>query len=418
MQHEVLAVLAGQRVNLLRIAVGAQRGSHQRLGFAAGEQRRAVHAWQHAVADFDLAHGARVATVNAWLARQDLAAHDLRLDVEQHVVDLDLVDRSARGRQGCQGVGGDFASGLGACLLRADLIGRAQRLFGQGADLRDEGLVLGWRLPVPGRLAGITNQFVDGSDGHLALLMAEHHAAEHDFFAQLLGFGLDHQHGGIGARHHQIHLRIEQLRLAWVQHVLAVDVAHARRADGAIERDARDGHGRTRSDQRRDVSRHLRVERQHMNHDLDLVVEAFGKQRTQRPVDQARGQGLEFAGAAFALEEAARDLAGSVGLLDVVDRQREEVLARLGILRAHHGGQHHGVFDVDDHRAAGLAGDLAGFQHHGVLTPLERLGYLVEHAHRFLRLISAPCGWRLRPESPDNLARCHSSDVPFETTLE
>jgi hypothetical protein len=75
-QHEAVFVLAGQRVDALRIALGAQRGHHQRLGFAAREQRRAVGAGQHAVADFDGAHGARVAAVDAGLAGQDLAAHD------------------------------------------------------------------------------------------------------------------------------------------------------------------------------------------------------------------------------------------------------------------------------------------------------------------------------------------------------
>ena len=52
-QHEVLGVLAGQRVDALRVARGAERGDHQRLRFAAGEQGRAVGARQHAVADLD-----------------------------------------------------------------------------------------------------------------------------------------------------------------------------------------------------------------------------------------------------------------------------------------------------------------------------------------------------------------------------
>jgi ubiquitin len=62
---------------------------HQRLGFAAGEQRRAVGARQHAVADLDGAHGAGVAAVDARLAGQDLAAHDAGLDLEQQAFDLD-----------------------------------------------------------------------------------------------------------------------------------------------------------------------------------------------------------------------------------------------------------------------------------------------------------------------------------------
>ena len=222
--------------------------------------------------------------------------------------------------------------GLRAGLLRADLVGLAQRALGQLVDAGDEGLVLGRRLPVPGRLAGVAHQLVDGGDGDVALLMAEHHAAEHDLLGQLLGLALDHQHGGFGAGDDEVELRVEQLGLARIEHVLAVDVADARGADRAVERNAADGERGARADQRGDVGRDLGVERHHVDDHLHLVVEAFGKERPQRPVDQPRGQRLELARAAFALEEAAGDLAGGIGLLDVVDGQREEVLAGLGFL--------------------------------------------------------------------------------------
>ena len=39
----------------------------------------------------------------------------------------------------------------------------------------------------------------------------------------------------------------------------------------------------------------FRIERQDVDDDLHLVVEAFREQRTHRPVDQARGQRLELA---------------------------------------------------------------------------------------------------------------------------
>ena len=61
-------------------------------------------------------------------------------------------------------------------------------------------------LPVPFRLAGVAHQFVDGGDGDVALLVAEDHGAEHDFFGQLVGFGLHHQHGGFGAGDDQVEL--------------------------------------------------------------------------------------------------------------------------------------------------------------------------------------------------------------------
>ena len=66
--------------------------------------------------------------------------------------------------------------------------------------------------------------------------------------------------------------------------------------------------------------------------DLGLVAEALGEQRPDRPVDQARGQHLLLGRPAFALEEAAGDLAGGEGLLLVVHGEREEIVAGLRLL--------------------------------------------------------------------------------------
>ena len=380
-QHEAVLELAGQRVDALRVALGAQRGGHQRLRLAAREQRRAVGAGQHAAADLDGTHGAGVAAVDARLAVEDLAAHDARLDVEQQGLDLDRIEGHALLGQRRLDAGIGLAAGLGAGLLAADLVGRAQRALGQRRDRGHEGLVLGRRRPVPLGLAGLTHQLVDGGDGHLSLLVAEDHGAQHHLLGELVGLGLDHQHGGLGAGHDQVELAVGQLGVQRIEHVLAVDIAHAGGTDRAVEGDAADGQRGAGGDQRGNVGGHVGVQRQHVNHDLDLVVEALGEQRADGAVDQAAGERLELAGTALALEEAARDLAGGVGLLDVVDGQREEVLAGLGLGASHHGGQHHGVIDVDDHRAGRLAGDFAGFHRDGVLAPLERLGDLVEHAH-------------------------------------
>ncbi len=385
MQHEALAVLARQCVDHLGVTIGAQRGGHQGLSLATGEQCRAVGARQHAVADLDRAHGAGVATVDAGLTGQDLAAHDAGLDLEQQAVDFDAVEAQALFGQCSLDSGVGLAASLGAGLLGADLISSAQLRLGQFGHLGDEGLILGRCLPVPDRLAGVTHQLVDGVDRHLALVMTEHHGAQHHVFGQLVGLGFHHQHGSFGARHDQIQLGVGQLGLARVQHVFAIDITHAGCADRAVERDAGDGQRGRGGDHGGDVGLHLGVQAQHVNHHLHFIEEAFREQRADGTVDQTAGQGLQLAGAAFTLEEAARDLAGGIGLLDVVDRQREEVLARLGLGLGHHGGQHHGVFDVDDHGTAGLAGDLAGFHGDLMLAPLEGLGDFVEHAHGCLR---------------------------------
>ncbi len=384
MQHEAVFVVARQCVDALRVTLGAQRGHHQRLGFATREQGRTVGARQHAVADLDRTHGAGVAAVDARLAGQDLAAHDFGFDVEQHALDSHAVKRRAVGLQGGHHFGGHHAASLGAGLLGADLVRGLQLGSSQFVDTGDQRLVLGRRLPGPDRLAGVTHQFVDRIDRDVALLVAKHHGAQHDLFGQLFGFGLDHQHGGFGAGHDQVHLRILELGLARVQHVLSIDPGHTCGADRAIEWNAGNRQRGAGGDQGGNVAFDFRVQRQHMNHHLHFVEEAFRKQRADRAVDQARGQGLEFAGAAFTLEEAAGNAAGRIGFLEIVDGQREKVLAGFGVGLGNHGGQHHGAIHVDDDSAAGLARDFAGLHRDLVLAPLEGLGDFVENAHVFL----------------------------------
>ena len=86
-QQERLAVFAPDGVDDLGIAVGAERGDHQRLGLAPGEQRRTVGARQDADPDGDRPHGAGVAAVDARLAGQDAPAHDLALQRRERALD-------------------------------------------------------------------------------------------------------------------------------------------------------------------------------------------------------------------------------------------------------------------------------------------------------------------------------------------
>src|SRR5581483_1887180 len=94
-EHEALAVFAGERVDDLLVAAGAKGYRDQSLSLAARKKRGAVRARQHADAHGDRAHGARIAPVDARLAVEDLAAHDLRLEVEIDVLQLVRVDLDA-----------------------------------------------------------------------------------------------------------------------------------------------------------------------------------------------------------------------------------------------------------------------------------------------------------------------------------
>ena len=153
-----------------------------------------------------------------------------------------------------------------------------------------------------------------------------------------------------------------------IQQVLPVTVADARGADRALERDARQRERGGSAEHRGDVRVDVRIERHDRGDHLHFVEEALGEQRADRAVDQARGERLLLRRPAFALEEAAGDAAGRVGLLDVVDRQREEVLVRVGVLAADGGDEDHGVAHGDEDRAVGLAREAAGFDGDSVRT--------------------------------------------------
>ena len=206
--------------------------------------------------------------------------------------------------------------------------------------------------------------------------MREHHRAQHLVFRQLLGFGFDHHHGVVRAGNHEVEAAFLQLLLRGVQLVLAVLEADARRTDRAHEGHARECQGSRRGDHRHDVGLVLAVVAENLRDHVDFVVETFGEQRAHGAVDQAAGQRLMLGGAALALEEAARDAAGSGELLLIVDGQREEVLAFLHRLGGGDGAQNYGLAVGGHHGPVGLAGDLARFQGQRAAAPFDRLlGY-------------------------------------------
>ena len=180
-----------------------------------------------------------------------------------------------------------------------------------------------------GSLAALLGQLDDRVDHRLERLVAEHHGAEHDLFRQLLRLGFDHQHAFGGAGDDEVELRGRQLVEPRVEHVSAVDIADARAAIGP-----RNGMPEIVSAAEAPIIATMsgsfsRSWLKRGADDLGLVAEAGGEQRPDRPVDQARGQHLLLGRPAFALEEAARDLARGEGLLLVVDGQREEIDAGL-----------------------------------------------------------------------------------------
>ena len=147
-----------------------------------------------------------------------------------------------------------------------------------------------------------------------------------------------------------------------------VDEAHRGRAAIA----GASGHGD-------DVGAVLQVMAENRGDDLRVALVALDEKGADRPVDQARDQRFLLGRTAFALEVAARDLAGGVGLFLVVDGQREEVLARLGLLGTDHGDQHLHATHGHDDGTGGLAGDATGLEGDALVAELELLANDIEH---------------------------------------
>src|SRR5690606_17912927 len=239
--------------------------------------------------DVDGAYGARVASVDARLAVENLAAHDARFDVEEDFLHDVRIDVFEFARDLLQRVAADFVQARVAGLFLLDREGFAHLTLDQLGDARDERFVRRCRLPIPRLLARFVGQFVDGVDRGLHLLVTIDHAAQHHVFGQFLGFGLDHQHGVFGARDNQIHVAQLELRGGGVEYVVAVDVAHARRADRAVEGNAGNRQRGGNTQHRDDIGIDFGIDRHHGRHDLDLVIKALGEQRTDGAVDQTRG---------------------------------------------------------------------------------------------------------------------------------
>jgi hypothetical protein len=393
-QHEVGARVGVQRVDDLLVLAGAQRGDHQRLGLAAGEQRRAMRARQHADFGDDRADGRTVAPVDAGAAADDVAAQDRRFELlegsAQRLVGLVLLGKLRAHRL----AGG--RDGRGPLLLVADGEGGAHLRLAQALDP-----VIKRRIVRRGeieRLArGILGQIDDQVEDRPDRLVAEPHRAQHLLLGQLIGLRFNHHHRVPGAGDHQIEPLLGVLAQLLhvldigVEHVFAIDIAHARRRDRTHEGHARDGQRRRGGNHRHHIGLVDQIVAEHGADHQNLVVEARREQRPDRPVDQPRGQHLLLGRPRLALEKAAGHLAGGVVALLVMYRERQEIHPRLRLLGEGHVGHDARIAQRGNDRAVGLTGHPARLEGERLLTPLHRFFRDVEHSAYPLGSIPGPC---------------------------
>ena len=205
-------------------------------------------------------------------------------------------------------------------------------------------------------------QFVDGGANLLDLLVAELDGIDDDVFRNLFRTGLDHHDAFGGAHDHQVQFAGALLVIRGIDDEIAIHAADAHCADGAVERNVGDAERDRRAVDAGDIGIVFGIGREHHGDDLGLAAEAFGEQRADGPIDLAAGQNFALAGTAFALDEAAGNASGGVGVLAVVDGEREKVDALAGLGIGAGGGQDDVVAHAHNAGAVRLLGQFSGFK--------------------------------------------------------
>ena len=377
-EHEMLVTQAGQAVDHLLGVLGAKRGGADRLGFAAGEQRRTMGARQEADGRLDRTDLRGVAAVDAAAFLQDCRTDDFRFQL------LDQLDRGHLVLRGFLGKGFLRLGAGGVQRVRTlGLVGQLVRCLDVLADQLLQ-LVLGGREiclcgHFPGFLGGLFGQLDDRVDHGARMLVREHNSAEHGFFRKLLGFGFNHHHRVLRGGDDEVEVTGGNLFVGRVEDIFAVDITDACGADRAHEGHARNRQRGRCGNHRQNIGFVLAVIAHDLSDNVDLVVETFGEKRADRAIDQTRNQRLLFGRAALTLEETARNAAGSRIFFLVVDGEGEEVLAFLHRTCGRDGAEHYRFAKRREHRAIGLTGNAARFERQGLAAPLDFDFFRVEH---------------------------------------
>ena len=382
MQQEIRAEVSVQRIDDLLVIAGAERGDHQRLGFAPGKQRRAMRARQQADGAVNRADGCQIPPVDALAAIDDLAAQDLALELLEGRAEVGILLLlfgelllhllAHRGNR------------LLALLLLADREGLAHVVFGELPDLLVKRAVIR-RREIEGFLGRFFREIDDQIDHRLQLLMAELDGTEHFLLGKLIGFRFHHHHRIPGAGDdqleplfgivtqvlHVIHIRVED--------VFAVHIAHPAAGNGPAEGNAGKRERGRGGDHRHDIGIVHEVMAQNRAHHQHFVLEAFHEKRADRAIDQPRGEGFLLGGARLALEETAGHLARGIVFFLVMHREREEILPRLGLACVSHGGEHAGFAQRRDDGSIRLAGHTARFESEGFIPPFHFFPDDIEH---------------------------------------
>lgn len=132
--------------------------------------------------------------------------------------------------------------------------------------------------------------------------MPEKQRLDHDFFTDLFGSGLDHHDGLFTAGHGQVQAGRPHFLVRRIDDQLAIHQPHPDTGNGRFKRNIGNVERRRGSGNGQHVRVVVLVGGHHQGDDLGFAVEALGKQRTERTVNEPGRDNFAFGGASFAFE--------------------------------------------------------------------------------------------------------------------
>ena len=354
---------AGVGVEFLGVFGGAEGDEGDGLGFAAGEDGRAMRARAECRLRRDGADVVEAAAIQALAFLHDQAADGFLLDVVKGLAEDGFGDffRAEFGDQlGGDIVGDGFDGGFALQFFLGEKSGD-NAFAGQGFGFLENVVRHDGDGDVALFLAGAGGQVFLGLDQGLAAFVAEFEGGHEIGLGDFLGGAFEHHHVGGVADVDEVQVALVHLGVGGVGDEFAGDASDAQRAERAVPGDIAHAQGGGSADDGEDVRIVFAVGAEEDALDLDFVEPAFGKERADGAVGQAAGEDFLFRGASFAFEVAAGEFAGGGGFFAVIHREREEILAGLGLAGGDGGDEDDGFAELDGDGAVGLFGEFAGF---------------------------------------------------------
>ncbi len=328
-QNELLlAGAAGVGIKFLGVLARAERCQREGLRFSALEDGRTMSPRQQPNLTVNRAHLFEATAIEALVLLHDQAAHSLLLNViesvlenkRRHLFFAELFDKLLADL-----VGQRANSGLTGELARCQQSGD-DALTSQGFRLVQDFLRNNRRRDRALGFIHLRGEFLLHLNNGLNTLVPELKRSVEIRFGDFLGRTFEHHEVRFVTDVNDVQIAFEHLGMCGVRDELSAYAANSHGANGPGERKVADHQRGGSTDERQHVGVILPVRAQNNALNLNFVVPTFGKQGTNRPINEARGENLFLGGTSFSFEIPAWELAGSRCFFSVIYGEWEEIL--------------------------------------------------------------------------------------------